>query len=188
MSTTLANALAENPIIAAIKDDAGLETCLANEELRVVFILYGDLCSISSVVQRVKDAGKLAIVHADLIVGLASKEISVDYLKKNTAADGIISTRQSFIKRAKELGLYGILRIFVFDSLGLSTLRKGFGTVPDYLDILPGTMPKTLRKICTMTSVPILTGGLIEDKEDVFAALDAGAIAISTTNQTIWNL
>lgn len=188
MNLSLTAALEENPIIAAVKDESGLAACLANEELRVVFVLYGDLCSIGEIVGRIKAAGKLAIVHADLIVGLASKEISVDYLKKNTMADGIISTRQAFIKRAKELGLYGILRIFVFDSLGLSTLRKGFGIVPDFIDILPGTMPKTLRKICTMTSVPILTGGLIEDKEDVFAALDAGAVAISTTNQTIWNL
>lgn len=188
MRTTLANALAENPIIAAIKDDDGLERCLAREDIRVVFILYGDICSIGGIVQRIVEADKLAIIHVDLITGLASKEIAVDYIQRSTRADGIISTRQSFIRRAKELGLYAILRVFVFDSLGLATLRKIGGAAPDYLDILPGTMPKTLRKICGMVQVPVLTGGLIEDKEDVFAALDAGAVAISTTNQAIWEL
>ena len=29
---------------------------------------------------------------------------------------------------------------------------------------------------------------MIADKEDVMAALDAGATAISTTNQAVWNM
>lgn len=33
---------------------------------------------------------------------------------------------------------------------------------------------------------PVLAGGLIADKEDVMAALRAGAMAISTTNQQVW--
>ena len=188
MPNLLTDALAENPIIAAVKDADGLEKCLVCEDIRVVFLLCGDICSIADIVQRVKNAGKIAIVHVDLLAGLANKEIAIDYIAKTTKADGIISTRQSFIRRAKELGLCSILRVFVFDSLGLATLEKTAGLNPDYIDVLPGTMPKTLRKICRMVPVPILTGGLIEDKEDVFAALDAGALAISTTNQSIWNL
>ena len=188
MNTRLSDALAENPIIAAIKDDNGLEKCLACEDIKVVFILYGDICSISSIVQRVKEAGKVAMVHIDLITGLASKEVAVDYIHSATQADGIISTRQTFVRRAKDLGMFTILRVFVFDSMGLATLKKNVGLNPDYIDILPGTMPKTLRKICDMVPYPILAGGLIEDKEDVMAALDAGATAISTTKQEIWDL
>ncbi len=188
MRMSLADALAENPIIAAIKDDAGLEHCLTCEDIRVVFVLYGDLCSIAGIVQRIHEADKLAVVHADLIVGLANKEVAVDHLKNATQTDGIISTRQNFIRRAKELGLYAILRVFVFDSMGLAALQKAAALAPDYIDVLPGTMPKTLRKICAATPIPILTGGLISDKEDVFSALDAGALAISTTDQSIWQL
>ncbi len=184
----LADALADNPIIAAIKDEQGLQKCLTCSNIQVVFILYGDICSIADIVRQVKQAGKLALVHADLITGLASKEIAVDYLQQATCADGIISTRQSFIRRAKELNLCAILRVFVFDSLGLAGLQKAAGIAPDYIDILPGTMPKTLHKICNMVSTPILTGGLIADKEDVMAALEAGATAISTTDPTVWAL
>ena len=36
--------------------------------------------------------------------------------------------------------------------------------------------------------VPIIAGGLISEKEDVINALDAGAIAISSTNQQVWNM
>ena len=57
---------------------------------------------------------------------------------------------------------------------------------PDFLEVLPGVMPKTIRKICAAVHTPVLAGGLISDKEDVMAALRAGAMAISTTNQQVW--
>lgn len=105
MKQELMDAIQETPVIAAVKDDDGLQNALQNENIRVVFILYGDICSIASIVQRIHAAGKFAIVHVDLIAGLASKEVAVDFIRSQTEADGIISTRQSFIRRAKELGL-----------------------------------------------------------------------------------
>ena len=180
------DAIQETPVIAAVKDDDGLQNALQNENIRVVFILYGDICSIASIVQRIHAAGKFAIVHVDLIAGLASKEVAVDFIRSQT--DGIISTRQSFIRRAKELGLAAILRVFLLDSISLESLGKMPANLPDCLDILPGTMPKILRRVCADAKVPVLTGGLIADKEDVMAALDAGATAISTTNQAVWNM
>ena len=95
---------------------------------------------------------------------------------------------QSFIRRAKELGLAAILRVFLLDSISLESLGKMPANLPDSLDIQPGTMPKILRRVCADAKVPVLTGGLIADKEDVMAALDAGATAISTTNQAVWNM
>ena len=116
MDQRLYEALQRNPIIAAVRDDGGLEACL-REDVQVVFVLYGDLCSISGIISRIKAAGKLAIVHADLISGLSAKEISVDYLHRNTQADGIISTRANLIQRAKELQMMTILRVFLIDSM-----------------------------------------------------------------------
>ena len=95
---------------------------------------------------------------------------------------------RAFIRRAKELGLAAILRVFLLDSISLESLGKMPANLPDCLDILPGTMPKILRRVCADAKVPVLTGGLIADKEDVMAALDAGATAISTTNQAVWNM
>ena len=85
----------------AIKDDEGLNKC-AESESRVVFILYGDIITIPDIVAKIKTLDKLAFVHIDLISGLSSKEISVDFLKKYTQADGIITTKPNLIKRAKE--------------------------------------------------------------------------------------
>ena len=116
------------------------------------------------------------------------KEVAVDFIRNTTEADGIISTRQSFIRRAKELGLAAILRVFLLDSIALESLDKIPANLPDCLDLLPGTMPKILRRVCATAKVPVLTGGLIADKEDVLAALEAGVTAISTTNQAVWDM
>lgn len=50
-----------------------MEVCIQND-IRVVFILYGELITIPDIVQRLKDAGKFVIVHLDLIGGLAVRE------------------------------------------------------------------------------------------------------------------
>ena len=167
------DAVAASPIIAAVKNMEGLEQCLATDSIQVVFLLFGDICSIGDIVARVKQAGKLAMVHADLVTGLSgSKEIAVDFLHSATQADGIISTRPNFIRRARELHLYTVLRVFVIDSMALSGVEKLESVHPDFLEVLPGVMPKTIRKICAAVHTPVLAGGLIADKEDVLAALD----------------
>lgn len=187
MDQRLYEALQRNPIIAAVRDDGGLEACL-QEDVQVVFVLYGDLCSIAGIIGRIKDTGKLAIVHADLISGLSVKEISVDFLHRNTQADGIISTRANLIQRAKELQMMTILRVFLIDSMAYETALSAKNLRPDAIDILPGLMPSMIRKLHQATGLPVLTGGLITQKQEVLQALDAGALAISSTAPAVWQM
>ena len=102
MDREFLDAIEANPIIAAVKDEQGLSNCLQREELTVIFILYGDIRSIGEIVERIHQAGKIAMVHIDLITGLSSKEVSVDYICEDIHADGIISTKASMINRAKK--------------------------------------------------------------------------------------
>lgn len=176
-----------NPVIAAIKDSEGLAASCIRDEIKVVFILYGDICSIPAIVKTVKDAGKIAMVHVDLIVGLGGKEVAVDFIKASTAADGIISTKPALIKRARELSLYTTLRVFILDSMAFENIDRQMAIArPDMIEILPGLMPKIISRVCRKVKVPVIAGGLISDKEDVMAALGADAIAVSTTNQKVW--
>lgn len=178
--------LEESPVIAAVKHEKGLEEAIKSE-CKVVFTLYGTICDIQYIVEKIKSAGKIAIVHVDLIAGLSAKEVTIDYIKKNTMADGIISTKAPLIKRAKEVGLFGIQRTFVVDSMALTTLKKQIDSYkPDAVEILPGVMPRILKKIREYTEIPLIAGGLLEDKRDVMAALEAGADAISTTKKELW--
>ena len=58
----------------------------------------------------------------------------------------------------------------------------------DFLEVLPGVMPKIIRQLARECDKPIIAGGLIRDKEDVVGALSAGAVAISSTNPDVWFL
>lgn len=188
MKKEFREALEDSPIIAAIKDDDGLKKCI-NSDSRVIFILYGDICSISDIVTTVKSSGKIALVHLDLITGLSAKEIAVDFIKKYTQADGIITTKPNLIKRARELELYTILRLFLIDSMAYENIdRQVKNSKPDLIEVLPALMPKIVSKVCKISSTPVIAGGLVSDKEDIMALLQAGVISISSTNEDIWFL
>ena len=53
------------------EDETGLEHAM-EKECAIVFILYGNVCSIPRIVEKVKSHEKLAIVHIDLILELSS--------------------------------------------------------------------------------------------------------------------
>lgn len=180
--------LHEMPIIASVKDDVGLIEAL-DSECEVIFIIYGDICSIRQIVHKVKASGKIAIVHLDLIEGLASREVAVRYIKENTSADGIISTRPGIIKAAKEMNMLAIQRFFLIDSIALENFKKQGGfEYADAIEILPAVMPKIIKMIVTSCKRPVIIGGLISDKEDVMSGIESGAVAVSSTNKDIWFL
>lgn len=192
MNQEFYDAVEANPVIAAVKNDAGLQAAVEMEEIQVIFVLYGDVCTIPEILERIKAAGKKAMVHIDLIAGLSAKEISVEFIARQTRADGIITTKPALVRRAKELGIFAVLRFFVIDSLALKNienLEMQCGTSrPDFIEVLPGVMPKVLGRIAKVSRIPMIAGGLITEKEDVIAALSVGTIAVSSTNQDVWKL
>lgn len=187
---TILEQFEDYPVIAAVKDEDGLKKCLeSGAEIQIVFVLYGDLCNIGGIVDRLKEGGKTVIIHLDLISGLGNREIVVDYIKNTTKADGIISTKSTLIKRAKELDFFAVMRFFMLDSMVYENVRKQIENVkPDMIEIIPGAMPKVISRLCEFIEgkVPVIAGGMIMDKEDTMKALDAGATAISTTRQNVW--
>lgn len=180
--------LADGPVIAAVKDQDGLAQAL-NSEVSVLFLLYGDILTVRDTAARVREAGKRIFVHLDLIEGLSAREISADFIAKTTAADGVISTKPALTRRARELGLVAIQRLFLLDSMALKNVERHFSTESaDLVEVLPGLMPKIIRRLCQSTGRPIIAGGLISDKEDVTGALGAGAVAVSSTNPAVWSM
>ena len=174
-------------VIMAIKDDNGLKKC-AEKEGSIVFILYGDICNIAKKVEEVKAAGKRAFVHIDLVAGLESnKDISVDFIREYTGADGIITTKVPLIKRAKDLGMNTVLRFFALDSMANENIRKQTKAAePDVIEVLPALLPRALHEIVIHSPVPVITGGLVSDARDVEKLLRAGATCVSTTKSSLW--
>lgn len=178
--------LEEHPIVAAIKNDAQLEKCIKSD-CKIVFVLYGSINTISDITARLKAAGKKAFVHIDLIDGLSPREATVEFVAKEVCPDGIISTKLPLIKCARAYNLITVMRIFMIDSMAMASVERFYKEdCVDFIEILPGLMPKIIKAIKKKTKKPIIAGGLISDKDDIVTALGAEAIAISSTNESVW--
>ena len=137
--------LADGPVIAAVKDEAGLAAALKSD-VAVIFLLYGDVLTIGDMASRVHQAGKRVFVHLDLVDGLASREIAADFIARNTVADGVLSTKAGLCRRAKDLGLIAIQRFFLLDSMALKNIEHPPAHDPsDFIEVLPGLMPGRWR-------------------------------------------
>lgn len=177
-------ALQDSPVIAAVKNEDGLIRALESD-CTVIFFLHGTILNIPALVARAKACGKFAFVHTDLIEGMSVKDISADFIARNTAADGVISTRPNLIRRAKELDLITIQRFFLLDSLSFDNVLRQSSNA-DAVDILPGAMPRVISRLVQQIHQPMIASGLLADKHDVMAALSAGALAVSTTSEDLW--
>lgn len=172
----------------AIKDNRDLTACL-EKDIKVVFVLYGSINNISHIVGKLKDSGKYVIVHEDLIEGLKAGRQASEFIAKFTEADGIITTRVKDASKAKQMGLFTVLRFFMLDSLSFESVKTSLKSADaDLIEILPGIMPKIIENLSRRTAIPIVAGGLIRDKDDVISALNANAFAISSSNQNVWNM
>ena len=187
MSHPMLPLLERTPVIPAVKEPETLDLALAHDGA-AVFLLCGDILNIAGLVDRVHRAGKQAVVHGDLVAGLAPREIAVDYLR-SCGADGIISTRPHIIRRGRELGMLTVLRVFAIDSKAVGNLQKETEMVtPDVIEILPGTLPKIIEKLSGKLPVPLIAGGLMTDKCDIVSALQAGALCASTSEEALWEV
>ena len=101
MRHPLIRLMEQNPVVPALKDADRLSDVLSCP-CSVVVVLCGDILSIADIIRRLHEGGKKAVIHADLVNGLAPKEIAADFLQ-HCGADGIISTRPSLVRRKQPL-------------------------------------------------------------------------------------
>lgn len=182
------NAINQNPIIAAINDLDNIDKAIQSP-CKVIFLLTGNILDLGFVVAKLKKEEKLVYVHVDLIEGLSKDDITIKFINKHIELDGIITTKANLIKAAKKLNIFTIQRLFILDSLALdSGISSIMTTRPNAVEILPGIMPRIIKRMVLATQIPVISGGLIKDKEDVISSLKAGAIAISTSNEKVWHM
>ncbi|CAH2211935.1 glycerol-3-phosphate responsive antiterminator [Tepidibacter aestuarii] len=175
-----------NPIIAAVKNDKGLHDAVKSD-CEIIFLLYGDMVTLKEKVDFLNKNNKKVFVHLDMITGLASNPIIIDYIAGSMNVEGIISTRVNMIKRAIDKNIKAVQRFFILDSMSLDSALESIKKVrPQAVEIMPGIMPKVIKKVNSQLKIPVISGGLVETKEEVIEILKSGASSISTTNQSIW--
>ncbi|ACD24236.1 glycerol-3-phosphate responsive antiterminator [Clostridium botulinum] len=180
--------LEQNPIIASVKNEEELALALESS-VQIIFVLFGSIMNIKEISNLIDEKGKIGIIHLDLVDGFVStKEIVISYLKENTKFKGIISTKPHILKIAKNYGLLAIQRFFIFDTLSFTNSKNHLVSGADAIEILPGILPKVIEDMSKNTLKPIITGGLIENKQEIISALQSGATCISTTKQELWSV
>lgn len=180
--------LVENPVVAAIRNSEDLQRVIESNVL-IVFVLYGSIVDIKNTCEQLKNSGKVVFVHLDMIEGLKGDIKGIEFIKEYVNPYGIITTKTTNIKYAKNVGLYTIQRIFIIDSLSLETGIKNILTVsPDAVEVMPGVASKIINSLEQKIHLPIIAGGLIQTKKEVMESIAAGAMAISTTCYDLWDL
>lgn len=176
--------LKKNPIIHAVSTaDDFLKA--ANGKSDVIFLLKSEVSALKKFVAYAHDRGKKIFIHIDLADGLGKDEAAVEFVANFIKPDGIISTKYSLVRAAKELGLGTVYRVFLIDSQGvktaMSTVKK---SDCDFVEVMPGIIYKEIEAFSSLGK-NLIAGGLIETREEVDAALDAGAIAVSTSSNAL---
>lgn len=178
----------EQRIIPAVRQLKDLEAAFrASQEFIVLMNVH--VAMARSIVAQAAQHGKKILLHADLIDGLKSDEHATEFLAQEVRPAGIISTRNNVLLTAKKKGLITIQRFFLLDSLALdNSFVQIEKTKPDYVELLPGIMPAIIRQFAEATKVPVIAGGLIRTEEDIRLALDAGAVAATTSRKPLWSV
>lgn len=172
-------------VIAAVRTDEEFDKAL-NSKAEAVFDLSPDLMTISRKVKKAHDKGKKLFVHMDLATGIG-KDKSGLVFARHIGVDGIISTRVNIIRMARELDLFTVQRFFIVDSHSIDTTIDAIkASKADMVEVMPGIVCKVIEDLHHRIDTPIIAGGLIEYSHEVTSALDAGATAVSTGNERLW--
>lgn len=177
----------DNPVIPGVISDSDVKLALENEA-KIVFVLYGDIADIGSIVKCLKDGGKTVFVNIDMVDGFSGRNSVLKFMKQNTPADGIISSKASMLRYAKELDFYTVHRFFILDSSSYRSIGKQLEiSRADFINVVPG-WTKVVEWAVEEHKKPVISAGLVCDKKIVIDNLNAGAIAICSTNHDVWEL
>lgn len=173
------------PVIAAVRSEHDL-ACALQSDIQCVFLLDSNIMTLGERIARAHAAGKLLFVHMDFAEGIGKDASGVTYLASQ-GVDGIISTRSHIIAAAKKNGISSVQRFFMIDSRSVDTALESLRQVqPDMIELMPALVYKSIARMKKNIRIPVIAGGLLETKDEIFSALNVGADMVSTANHALW--
>jgi glycerol uptake operon antiterminator len=177
-----------HPIIAAVRDLRTLPHALSTP-VQVIFLMTGDIFTIGDAVASIRAADKTAILHIDLLKGLATDREGMLFVAQNVKPDGVVSTKQQLLHAARRVGLLTVQHLFLIDTQAFETgIQHVHQFGPDVVEVMPGLMPRVVRDLTRRIDVPLVAAGLIRSFAEVREVLEAGAVAAVVGYQELWNL
>lgn len=175
----------KSKIIAAVRTEEEFERAI-NSKANMIFHLSPDLHTLESMAKTAHKNKKMLFIHLDLATGIGKDKSGIMFAK-NAGIDGIVSTRVNVIKAARECKMFTVQRFFIVDSHSVDTTIEAIKTAkPDMIEIMPGIITKTIKKLTQTVKVPVIAGGLIDCREEIDEIINSGATAVSTGKQELW--
>ncbi|WP_101696316.1 glycerol-3-phosphate responsive antiterminator [Clostridium minihomine] len=188
MNHEFTETLERSPVIAAVFESSDLDEAIESP-CEVIFLLSGSICELHDLIDKVHEKGKKLYIHIDLLEGVANDRSGIQFIKNNFSPDGIITTKATVARHAKEQGMFVIQRFFVLDSKSFENAYKTIKSSDvDAIEILPGILPEIISQISQSAKMPVIAGGLIRSKKNAVDSLAMGAMAVSTSCKKIWNM
>ena len=173
-------------VAASVRTDEDFKEALKSD-VEVIFMQNSDILNVKEQITQAHSSGKKVLIHMDFAEGIGKDRAGLNFIKL-MGADGILTTKTGMIRSAKDIGLITVQRFFIVDSHSVDTSVESIKIArPDVIEIMPGVLEKKIREFAEKVDTPILAGGLIEFKEEVDSALEAGAKAVSTASKNLWN-
>lgn len=178
----------KNSIIASVYELDRLDDAL-DSNCEIIFLLTGNIFNLKEISNRIRLKNKGLYISVDSIDGFSKDTWGLEYIVKNICPDGIITSKQNLITLSKDMGVFTIQRLFIFDSNSLKiALNSLKNNRPHAVELLPGIMPTIISDIVDDTKLSLIASGLIRDKNDLELCFEAGASAIASSKEEVWTL
>lgn len=172
----------DQKILPVINDFKTFEKFLKSNQTWCVLMDF-HVNFIEDLIKQLHGVNKKGIVHMDLVKGIQNDNYGTQFMCQKLHVDGIISTKPKSIEAASQNHVISILRVFLIDSRSLIRGAKLADMLhPDYVEVLPGVIPRVVSMMREYCEVPLIAGGLIKTKEDIQQCIAQGMCAITTSN------
>lgn len=189
MVSTIIKTVVNGPTIPTVRNIQDFKYALTHADAPGIMVLFGDINTISGLLEQAKQHKKHLILHLDLLEGIGKDRAGIDFLAR-MGVSAIITTKTQIGKMAREDGMIVIQRLFLMDSEAVKTgIQAAKALKPDAIEIMPGTIPRSVvQKLIAEIGKPVLAGGLMQTEEEVIRALATGVYSVSTSTRELWKL
>jgi len=167
------------PVVTTMKKleqfiDSDLQWCIL-QDIHIAML--------QDMIQSLHRNERKALVHIELINGLANDEYGTEFLCQRMKVDGVISSKSRIIEIAKRNHKLSIQRMFLIDGKsverGIEMLLK---SQPDAVEIMPAIAYRIIPHIKERLHLPLIGGGLLRSKEDIEEGIKAGCMAFTVSD------
>ncbi|MGO1593286.1 MAG: glycerol-3-phosphate responsive antiterminator [Ancrocorticia sp.] len=137
------------------------------------------------------DAGKMVLVHADLIGGFKADRDGIKLLRNMFHVDGVLSQSAHVVSAAKKAKLLAIQRVFIMDSRSLDRSLASLGEArPDGIEVLPGALASRYYDLFEQwsDSSALIAGGMVRTRDEADDLFDLGYEAITASTPELWKM